>query len=91
MRKIFSINACQPQTLPNFIGHITQAKTWQIVSLPNRTTDPTVLAKKLVRFDWAMKRLLRNQANFDILEGFLSELLHEDFKIQQILESEGKR
>ncbi len=49
------------------------------------------MAKKLVRFDWAMKRLLRNQANFDILEGFLSELLHEDFKIHQILESEGNK
>jgi predicted transposase/invertase (TIGR01784 family) len=49
------------------------------------------MAKKLVRFDWAMKRLLRNKANFDILEGFLSELLHEDFKIKQILESEGNK
>jgi len=49
------------------------------------------MAKKLVRFDWAMKRLLRNKANFDILEGFLSELLHEDFKINQILESEGNK
>ena len=49
------------------------------------------MAKKLVRFDWAMKRLLRNKANFDILEGFLSELLYEDFKIKQILESEGNK
>ena len=49
------------------------------------------MAKKLVRFDWAMKRLLRNKANFDILEGFLSELLHEDFKIKYILESEGNK
>jgi len=45
----------------------------------------------LHRFDWAMKRLLRNKANFDILEGFLSKLLHEDFKIKQILESEGNK
>jgi len=52
---------------------------------------PLKMAKKLVRFDWAMKRLLRNKANFDILEGFLSELLHEDFKIKQILESEGNK
>ena len=49
------------------------------------------MAEKLVRFDWVMKRLLRNKANFDILEGFLSELLHEDFKIEQILESEGNK
>lgn len=49
------------------------------------------MPKKLVRFDWAIKRLLRNKANFDILEGFLSELLHEDFKIKQIIESEGNK
>jgi predicted transposase/invertase (TIGR01784 family) len=49
------------------------------------------MTKKLVHFDWAMKRLLRNKANFDILEGFLSELLHEDFKIKQILESEANK
>jgi hypothetical protein len=38
----------------------------------------------LVRFDWAIKKLLRNKANFDILEGFLSELLQEIIKIKQI-------
>jgi predicted transposase/invertase (TIGR01784 family) len=47
---------------------------------------------KLVRFDWAMKHLLRNKANFDILEGFLSELLQEpDLSIQELLESEGNQ
>ena len=25
---------------------------------------------KLLRFDWAIKHLLRDKANFDILEGF---------------------
>ena len=29
------------------------------------------MAKKLIRFDWAMKTLLRDNANFDVLEGFL--------------------
>jgi hypothetical protein len=49
------------------------------------------MSKKLVRFDWAMKKLLRNKANFDILEGFLSELLFFDIKIESILESEGNK
>ena len=49
------------------------------------------MSKKLVRFDWAMKKLLRNKANFDILEGFLSELLFFDVKIESILESEGNK
>ncbi|KOR27570.1 hypothetical protein TI05_18720, partial [Achromatium sp. WMS3] len=44
---------------------------------------------KVIRFDWAMKRLLRDKANFDILEGFLSALLEDDnIKILNILESE---
>ncbi|MEM0992384.1 MAG: Rpn family recombination-promoting nuclease/putative transposase [Bacteroidota bacterium] len=38
-----------------------------------------------------MKKLLRNKANFDILEGFLSELLSEDIAIKKILESEGNK
>lgn len=49
------------------------------------------MAKKLVRFDWAMKRMLRHKANFDILEGFLSELLEEEIKIKQILDSESNK
>lgn len=49
------------------------------------------MPKKLVPFDWALRRLLRNKANFDILEGFLSELLYQDFKIKKILESERNK
>ena len=47
--------------------------------------------KQLIRFDWAMKKMLRNKANFDILEGFLSELLKETVTIIRILESEGNK
>ncbi len=47
--------------------------------------------KQLIRFDWAMKKLLRNKVNFDILEGFLSELLSQDIIIKKILESEGNK
>lgn len=46
---------------------------------------------KHIRFDWAIKRLLRQKANFDVLEGFLSELLKFDVKIQEIIESEGNK
>ena len=46
---------------------------------------------KLVRFDWAIKYLLRNKANFDILEGFLSELLDTSIHIESLLESEGNQ
>ena len=47
--------------------------------------------KNTIRFDWAIKRLLRNKANFGILEGFLSELLSEDIRIESILESESNK
>ena len=30
-----------------------------------------------IRFDWAMKRLLRNKANYAVLEGLLTTLLEE--------------
>ncbi|CAK0759943.1 conserved hypothetical protein [Gammaproteobacteria bacterium] len=44
---------------------------------------------KLIRFDWAIKSILRDKANFDILEGFLSALLEEEIIIEQLLESES--
>lgn len=47
--------------------------------------------KKHIRFDWAIKRLLRQKANFGILEGFLSELLKEDIEIIEILDSESNK
>lgn len=49
------------------------------------------LMRKHVRFDWAAKNLLRDKKNFGILEGFLSELLKEDIKIEGILESESNQ
>ena len=44
-----------------------------------------------IRFDWAIKKLLRNKANYVVLAGFLSELLGKQIKIQSILESESNR
>jgi predicted transposase/invertase (TIGR01784 family) len=44
-----------------------------------------------IRFDWAIKKLLRQKANFEILEGFLSELLREDLEIIEVLESESNK
>ena len=44
-----------------------------------------------ISFDWALKRLLRDKANFDVLEGFLSTLLNTTIKIQKLLESESNK
>nr|WP_255494558.1 Rpn family recombination-promoting nuclease/putative transposase [Sulfurovum sp. bin170] len=38
-----------------------------------------------------MKKILRQKANFGILEGFLTELLKFDVKIEEILESEANQ
>ena len=50
-----------------------------------------VTERKLVSFDWAVKKLLRSKANFEVLEGFLSELLFDDIKILEVLESESNK
>ena len=49
------------------------------------------LQDKYIRFDWAIKRLLRQKANFDVLEGFLTVFLGEKITIVDILESEGNQ
>lgn len=46
---------------------------------------------KLIRFDWAMKRILRDKTNFVVLEGFLSVLLGEKIKIKTILSSQSNK
>lgn len=42
----------------------------------------------LIRFDWAIKRILRNKANHAVLEGLLSSLLGGKYTIVRFLESE---
>lgn len=46
---------------------------------------------RFVRFDWAIKRLLRQKANFGVLEGFLTVFLGEKVTIVDILESESNQ
>ena len=49
------------------------------------------LQDKYIRFDWAIKRLLRLKANFSVLEGFLTVFIGEQIKIVEILESESNQ
>ncbi len=48
-------------------------------------------SNQVIRFDWAMERLLRNKANFGVLEGLLTTLLNEKITIQKLLESESNQ
>ncbi len=44
-----------------------------------------------IRFDWAIKKLLLNEANYIILEGFLSELLNQKLTIKTLLKSKNNQ
>ncbi len=46
---------------------------------------------RIVRFDWAIKRMLRDKANFDVLEGLITVLLGEQVYIVELLESESNQ
>ena len=54
-------------------------------------TSQTVDERTLVSFDWAMKNILREKSNFDVLEGFLTALLGEEIQIISLLESEANQ
>ena len=56
------------------------------MSTKSKSKDST-----LIRFDWAMKRLLRQKANYTVLEGFLTVLLKEEVKIISIKDSESNK
>ena len=47
--------------------------------------------KRIIRFDWAVKRILRDKANFGVLEGLMKVLIGEELRIDEILESEGNQ
>lgn len=47
--------------------------------------------KTFISFDWALKRRLRDKANFGVLEGFVSTLLEKPVKIHRLLESESNK
>jgi hypothetical protein len=53
-----------------------------------KPTNNDIMAK-YIRFDWAIKSLLRNKANAVVLEGLLTTLLGEKMTIQKFLESES--
>ncbi len=47
--------------------------------------------RTFISFDWALKHLLREKGNHDVLEGFISTVLGTPIKIQRLLESEGNK
>ena len=48
-------------------------------------------SREIVSFDWAIKNILRDKANYDVLEGFLHALLKEKITITDLIESESNQ
>ena len=63
----------------------------RLLSLQGDLKGKKMEENKYIRFDWAMKRLLRNKANFGVLEGLLTTLLGEKITIDRLLESESNQ
>ena len=80
-----------PQTVPVYFFDKSKLKQDLFLFFSYLCNKNKSMSKKLIRFDWAMKKMLRHKANFGILEGFLSELLRFDVTIESILESEGNK
>ena len=57
----------------------------------NPKNNPKMDDNRLIRFDWAAKRMLRDKANFGVLEGLVTVLLNEPIHIVELLESESNQ
>ena len=62
-----------------------------IVCIFATNEDKDLRMEKYIRFDWAAKRMLRDKANFGVLEGLMTVLLDEKVTIVELLESEGNQ
>lgn len=58
---------------------------------PKNDKDMEFYYEKYIRFDWAMKRLLRNKTNHVVLEGLLYSLIGRKMTIKRFLEREGNQ
>ena len=52
---------------------------------------PMEVNNKYIRFDWAVKRMLRDKANFAVLEGLITVLTGEVVKIEELLRARAIR
>jgi predicted transposase/invertase (TIGR01784 family) len=47
------------------------------------------MKRTIISFDYAIKTVFRDKANFDILSGFLTELLERNVEVLEVVDSEG--
>ena len=79
-----------PKIIRNSLCQVAQS---HYICSGNKNTNSTAMTEKskYVRFDWAIKRILRDKANKEVLEGLITVLLGEPVTITEILESEGNQ
>ena len=88
--KTFSENLADKKKKTIFAASNQNLNTMEKVI--NETKKGEVMInEKYIRFDWAVKRMLRDKANFGVLEGLITVLLGEKITIEEILESEGNQ
>jgi predicted transposase/invertase (TIGR01784 family) len=68
----------------------SEEKTY-LCNITNIYMDMKGNGPELIRFDWAMKRLLRDKVNHGILEGLITTLLNKKIRIQKLLENESNQ
>jgi hypothetical protein len=66
-------------------------KTTKGTKKTEKETVKTDKETNYIRFDWAIKRLLRDKANFGAVNGLLSCLFEKQIRITKVLESEGNQ
>ena len=49
------------------------------------------MSREIVSFDWALKYVLRDKANFAVLEGLFAAILGRTVKVLDLLESESNK
>lgn len=80
---------CYGENFPILLHVSIPLPIFIIINLSRPNTNHS--KNQAMHFDWAMKRLLRNKANFSMLERLLTTLLSERITIQKLLESESNQ
>ena len=86
------IGACVEDVSWDFAVMIWKSRVFFVV-LPPKIENYVFMEvnNKYIRFDWAVKRMLRDKANFAVLEGLVTVLIGEKVTIVELLESEGNQ
>ena len=85
--KDYKVEVAAPgMTKEDFKIHINEDNDL-VISMEKKTEKEEKYMKELqdryIRFDWAIKRLLRQKANFGVLEGFLTVFLGEQIRLRR--------